>query len=432
MIMEGVQHHEFKNMILSIAEEFESRLSDMEAANGHHLRAIAEGNKPEKMTNPVGIFSMACIACHFEIPRLYSVDYIPETIKTFRGLNRVQNRVTDIENGTREAPKANGIYCLNKWISRTAYDGLPTEILDPEARSLLIQSLDVRDGHVHYHVVVDNDRLVEKGLVTALSFCRGFQYEDATIHLCGQVTHCRLPTALRRCCACMQDICSSKPVWSDVFNDPCMEQKLGKDNCYGTIAKNRLHRSIYSTNATFKAGWHGREVIYFARGFILQEFMCGLPIETASIHYEWMGPLGRYERAVHQMAPGDRLIWITCWSALLCFMGGLKNPNTATRAFNILLSADASVYGRTVLARIDGMWREGAGSGGLGGIGDAMSWVAQALGPEGFERAAPTAERMLREATLVLAASMRRQPSYGPSAIDGGTGLQWTDCSPSS
>ena len=414
MILEGVQHEEFKEMVLNIAKDLESRLRIMGISYGEHLRAIANGTRPGKLMKPLGIFSMAYFACLFEIPRLYSGDNIQNTVKAFRKLNQLQNGISTDENGPREDPKVTGKHYLKKWISQTAYGGDPADITDPDAaKSVLIRSVEVRDGRVHYHLVLDEDLLLNEGQVTALSFSYGIQYEDATVHLCSHEAHFRLPTALRRCYEYMKGVPSTKVIWTDIFNDTYFELRLKK----GGMEWGELLCSIYQKNVTFKGGWHGREGSYFNRGWILQEFMCGLPFETGSIYDKSMGALSQYEEAAQQMGPYDRLIWVTCWSALLWYTDGLTNRGDARNAFAGLLSEEVREYGLAVLERIGNMWLEGPGPGSdFRSIRDAMGWVSRAMGPDEFKRASLTVERMLCEATMVLMASTHRLPTYDADA----------------
>jgi hypothetical protein len=57
MVIEGVQYPEFKDMLLYIAKDLESRLLIMGIAYGQHLRAVAEGKMPGKLFKPLGVFS---------------------------------------------------------------------------------------------------------------------------------------------------------------------------------------------------------------------------------------------------------------------------------------------------------------------------------------------------------------------------------------
>ena len=173
---------------------------------------------------------------------------------------------------------------------------------------------------------------------------------------------------------------------------------------------------FYEKNVTFKGGWNGREVSYFNRGWILQEFMSGKPYTAGSVYDECMGGLSRYEASVRELQPEHRVIWVTCWSALLWYTDGLTRSADAENAFAVLIRGELADRGRAVLGRIAGLWREVPPLHGMRSIRDAMAWVCRALGEELFMRESLTVERMLCEATMVLMASMHRMVTYRTDA----------------
>ena len=413
MLQEGVKHADFKNMLLDLSQDIKERLPMMGNIIAEYLDQLASRqNPPQKLAMPFGIFSMAYISCLFDIPRMYSGDNVPRLFATFRKLNVLQNRVSTGENGPRDNPKPTGKIELEKWICKVAYKTQGAVI------SVLIEEIKIVQGQVHFSLVLDRDCLLEIGKVDVLSFSYGIQYESVTIHLCGKKKKFRLPTALRRCWEYMQP---APFVWTDIFNDTFFKLRLEDVK----MSWGELLCSIYRKNKTFKGGWHGRELSYFNRGWILQEFMCGLPIDAGSVFHECMGQLSNYEKNVQQMSPKHKLLWVTCWSCLLWYMDGLTNRLDAKDAFCGLLSADVGKYGVSVQNRIVEIWKRPSDKE-MTSIRDAMMLVCEALGPDEFKLASLEVERILCEATMVLMASLARFPTFdADSKIDCPAFLNW-------
>ena len=405
MLKEGVKHNDFKSMLSDLSNDLKERLPMLGNIFGLYLDQISSDSQdpPLKLPKPFGIMSFAYISCLFEIPRMYSGDNVPRIFATFRKLNSLQNSVSTGENGPRGNPKPTGKFELEKWICEVAYQRKRTAI------SVLIQEIRTFEEHVHYYLVMDEGDLLDHGKVDVLSFSYGIQYEDVTIHLCGREKDFRLPTALRRCWEYMKP---APFVWTDIFNDTFFKLRLGEVK----MSWGELLCSIYKKNKTFKGGWHGREISYFNRGWILQEFMCGVPINAGSIYHKCMGELSNYEKMVQQLSPKDKLLWVTCWSSLLWYMDGLTNRSDAKDAFCGLLSAEVGEYGVLVQNRIAAIWERPCDKE-LTSIRDAMVWVCEALGPDEFKCASLNVERILCEATMVLMASLAKFPTFDSDSM---------------
>ena len=406
IILEGSQISEVRDIFMGLANDLQQRLAYLPLPVGRkiadHIRALflqSPGAPVQPIQHLAGRIWMAYSVAMFNTPRMYSGDNIDQVIKLLTRLNRMQN------SSGKSSEKAK----LKLWVS---------DLLARKGGVICFVVCSTTVGQTEDQVPVfslqfDEDSAWQGGSAQALSFSYGVKYEKALVRFEGggfqEEMEVELPTALRRAAQQME---KDTVFWADIFNDAVIEAMLDASESAGNTWAQILLR-VYRKNKTYKSGWNGREVNYFNRGWIIQEFLYGRPYEAESNRFnQEMAGLANYESDSRSRTGMERVVWVCCWCALTFQMEGLSQKKDARHAYGGLLFDDELVrddgvtraYLEGVLDRIETLWRFEPVE--FTNIRETMQLVRFLVGDEVFKEHSLRIDRFLMEDTTLLISSV--------------------------